>query len=376
MNRELNGGQQQALESCLHDAISFMALFTAFRQHPQAPLLFFGMVPLASIFVVESYDCLTTIVPELNTVLDKDHAELLRASRHRAKLLDGGQRSNASIEDVAGELLQIAEEQRRISLRPHSGFLGPLKRWIQPDMGLYLYDGHVFSSTHATIFGFGAGVEPESAAYTFSESLGAYTATLLGAFGLPAPSPSPPTTLPGRIEMRDIKYEALYCRAPVPADRMDLAAGLALLLASLNYIHHVLRRLLPAGGHTLFRLKFLVAFHADSNLRAIQACLSRGESLQDSPHNFFREALGNSDSRWLRGRRTLRNLITHYLPDPRIASEFPPGITRVGVIERLSGDRSFEEMDSLLDRHIAHLARTLEAAFRLSGNPFWLGKVS
>jgi hypothetical protein len=376
MSRELHAGQQQALESCLHDAISFMALFAAIRQHPQAPLLLLGTVPLASMFVVESYGCLTTILPELNTVLDKDHAELLRASRHRAKLLGGGQRSSASIEDVAGELLQIAEEQRRISSRPHSSFLGALKRWIQPDMGLYLYDGHIFSSTHATIFGFGTGVKPESVAYSFGESIGRYIATVLGAFGLTASSPEPRMILPGRIEMRDIKYQALYCRVPIPTDRVDLAAGLSLLLASLNYVHHVLRALLPTGDHTLFRLKFLVAFHADSNLRGIQARLSRGKALQNSLHSFFRKALGNSDSRWLRGQRTLRNLLTHYLPDPRIASEFPPDLTRVGAIVHLSRGRSFEELDLLLDRHIAHLARTLEAAFRLSGDPFWLGKVS
>lgn len=373
MTGNLNTVQQQAFEACTQDVVSFMLLFEKARRHPKSALLFHGMVAPASMYVIESYKCLTTLFPELRNVLSSDHADLLRASRHRAKLLDGAEKS---IEEVTGELAAIAEQQRRYFLEPHRGFLGPLKRAIQPDMGLSTYDDHIFSTTHSTIFGFGEGCDFEASAFTFGEAMGSYTAVLLNLFRLEMPSPLTSAVLPGTIEMKDIKYEALYKRGPFGASRMEFAAGLALLLATLNYMRYILHGLLPAGSHTQFRLKFIAAFHANSNINAIQNRLAATASLSADMQDLFRDVLGNADSRWLRKRGPLRDILTHYLPDPQVAARLASCATRVDAIEHLSGDLTYDEIDALLDRHIAHMSDILEAGFRLSGDPFWLGRVS
>jgi hypothetical protein len=266
MADSLDAGQKQALEACIHDAVSFMLLFEKTRQHPQSALLFHGLVPPASMYVVESYRCLTTIFPALHDVLSSDYPNLLQASRHRAKLLDNAQQS---IEDIAGELATIAEQQRRYFLEPHHGFISSLKRLIQPDMGLSTYDGHVFSTTHSTIFGFGEDCDFEASAFAFGQAMGAYTGSLFNLFQFELQVPHVHAMLPGTIEMRDIKFEVLYRRGPFGACGMKLAAGLALLLANLNYTHYILRGLLPAGSHTYFRLKFITVFHATANIKAI-----------------------------------------------------------------------------------------------------------
>jgi len=176
--------------------------------------------------------------------------------------------------------------------------------------------------------------------------------------------------------MRDIKYEALYNRGSLGANPIEFSAGLVLLLANLNYLHYILPRLIPSGSHTQFRLKFITAFQTNSNIKAIQDRLVATKSLSAETKDIFRDALGNTDSRWLRKRRRLRNLLTHYLPDSRIISELPLGATRVDTIEHLGGGLTFGEIDALLDRNIAHLSSLLESGFRLAGDPFWLGKVT
>ncbi len=372
MTNNLAPGQQQALEACIRDATSFMSVFLKAREHPQAALIFNGLIAHASMFVVESHRCLTTLFPDAQDVFSLHHADLLRKSRHRAKLLDNAEKS---IEEVTAELITIARRQRDIFLEPHSGFLGPLKRALQPDMGLSICDGHIFTTTHSTIFEFGDDSDLNESAFAFGEAIGAYTTTVLNLFQIEIPSAVEPTKLPGNIEMRDIKYEALYNRGPLGADRMDFSAGLILILANINFIIYILSRLLLADSQTLFRLKFITAFHTNSNIRSIQDRLMVNKSASAKFADFFKKALGNSESRWLRKRRSLRNLLTHYLPDGQMVSELPVDATRTNIIEHHGGGLTFNEINALLDRNLLYLSGLLETSYNLAGDPFWLGKV-
>lgn len=365
--------QPQAIEAIAEDAVTFLALFLAMAQHRQSALLFHGVVPIASMFVVESHDALVIMYPAASAALSAAYVDLLRASRHRAKLLDD---TSKSLDEVAGVLVAIVKQQRESFLQPHSGFLAPLKRAIQPDMSLSTYQGHIFSTTHATIFGFGEGVDFASSAFSVGKALGAYATqlvALLQAKTLPSISSS---ALSETVQMRDIKHDALYRHGTLGTIGLNYAAGISLLLTTLNLTHYVLRRFLPAGGLTLFRLKFLAAFHADSNLRVIQNRLAINSSCSREVRSVFAEALGNSDSRWLRKCRPLRNLLVHYLIAEESPIAIPAGTTRRQTIEYLSGNLSYDEVDTLLDRHLAHLSCTIETGFNLSGDPFWYGKVS
>jgi hypothetical protein len=243
-------------------------------------------------------------------------------------------------------------------------------------LGLYTYEGHIFSTTHATTFGFGSDVDPGAVALTFGESMGAYLVSLIDLLRPQIITPIAPPALSKEIEMRDIKYEALYQRGPLGDIRMGYAAGLTLLLSSLNYAQYILRRVLAAKGLALFRLKFLTAYHADSSMRTVQDRIMGSERPSEETQQVFQLALGNADSRWLRKKRSLRNLLTHYTAKESCAEILDSNATRVEAIEYLSGDLKYDEIDDLLDRHIEHLSDTLEKGFQLSGDPFWYGKVT
>ena len=63
---DLDDGQKQALEACVQDSVSFALLFEKMRQHPEASLLFLGVIAPASMYIVESHRCLTTLFPEFH----------------------------------------------------------------------------------------------------------------------------------------------------------------------------------------------------------------------------------------------------------------------------------------------------------------------
>lgn len=318
LNSDLISGNKQALEACIRDTVSFMDLYLRAREHPQVALIFNGLIAHASMFVVESHRCLTNLIPETKEVFSSNHSDLLRESRHRAKLLDN---SKKPIEEVTADLVTIAKRQRAIFLEPHGGFLGPLKRALQPDTGLSIYDEHIFTTTHSVVFAFGKENEFSESAFAFGEEIGAYIATVFKLFQIEIPtSAAKPTNLSGIIEMRDIKYEALYNRSQLDASQMAFSVGLILILANLNFVIYILSGLLPVDSHLLFRMKFITAFHANSGIKSLQGKIIENELTSVDAVNFFREALGNKDSRWLRKQRRLRNLLTHYLADGRLST--------------------------------------------------------
>jgi len=365
--------QPHALEAIACDTVSFMSMFLSMLDHPHVALLSLGLLPLSSMYVVESHRALKELDPVVAGRLDEALATRLRPSRHRAKLLDDSRRS---IEEVAGDMFEVAQRQTRLFMEPHVGVLGPLRRAIQPDLGLSTYNGHVFSTTHATAFSFGQDQDLGEESYPMGEALGEYVATLLGVLALQQPQPVRPEALGGAIEMTDIKSAALYRRGPLGGLPTQMAVGATLLLANLNYVQYVICRLLPADDHTRFKLKFIVAYHTDSNLRGIQNRLASTSAMTAEAASIFTEALGNADSRWLRKRTILRNVLVHYLVDERHAADVPPCADRMSVIEHFSGVLHYSDVDDLLDRHIARLSRTLEEGFDLGDQPFHYGLVT
>jgi hypothetical protein len=367
----LSPGAAQALEACVLDALGFKQLLLSAIDHPHAGILIQGLLAPAAMFVVESYDCLTKLIPDSKNTLSCDTADFLRSARHRAKLLNNPQKS---IQDVSLELVCIAQQQRRDSLAPHHGLLGPLKRILQPDMGLYLYDGNIIWTTHATVFCFGDTGDPLKIAFKFGQAVGEYLTTVLELFDTREVTLSGKHSLPGRFEMRDIKYEQIYRRGSLGSGRFEVGAALVLFLASANFSYHIIGGFLPDLGHTQLRLKLITAYHIASGLQMIQDGLVRPDTPRSKMKEIFAELVGNRNGRWLRKNQRLRNLLLHYLPNPNIINKVSSGDTRTIVVERLAG-MSLEQLNQLVDRYLLAVTTGLQQGFQLEGDPFWLGRV-
>ncbi len=363
----------QAIEAIAADVVSFTSMFAKLQSHPEAALLFPGLIPQASMFAVESCRFISTLPPEIKKSLSNIQVDNLQGPRHRAKLLDDQYKS---VEEVSDDLVKISEQQRKLFLEPHKGFLGPLKRIIQPDLGISTYANHIFSTTHATAFNFGnLGYDAKSAS-SIGYKLGQYTTSLVVLFNIQLHPSFPTTVLPEKITMKDIKAKSLYRRGLLGMAPLSLATGLTFLLTNLNYVNHITRGLLDAGSLSLFRLKFISAFHASENLNAMQSRLTLSSSTPIETAKILRDTLNTPEGKWLRKRTKLRNLLVHYSAEPKLGASLPKNATRKQTIEYLSNGLSYEEIDILLDKYLAKTTNLLEAGFQLSGDPFWYGTVS
>lgn len=364
-------GDSLALSSCISDAIGLLHVLRSLSSHPRAPLLLQGLLAPASMYVVESQRCVAALSPQaLDSLLAPD-VEFLRLSRHRAKLLD-----YHPIGHVSKQLVQVAAEQRSQFNSPHRGPLRFVKRALQGDLGLSLCDGHVFWTTHGTIYAFGSQDVTGTNAGAFGMTFGQYLSGLLSVFGISVDDVPGETPSFGSIEMRDIKYEALYRRGPLGSAGVDVGAAASLTLSAVNFSRLVLQRTLPEDNATRFRFLFLTAFHSAAGLQAIQDGLLAKRQDSESAMGVLRECLGHPDARWLRRQSPLRNVLVHYTQDPGVEPACPGDVSRKEAIARLAG-LPFEDVRALVERYLDHLSETLEAGFQLTDkDPFWYAKIT
>lgn len=384
----LNSNQQQALEACLEDASSLLILIQKLLYHPDMPKLIFGAITPLCMFVHESYRFVKDIHPDLVHLLDAEQETSIESSRHRAKLLDSNLHS---LDEAVNELIEIVDEQRAhftASEQRLSAFLDSL---IQSDTGLYTLDipregycgvdSHIFTTTHSIMYSFNNGIDlnnteqENSVTFKLGKAISEYIVSLLLFFQVEIPIVDSTIQLQGTVEMKDIKHESLYERGFLGKLPIEFSAGLMLLLVNLNYTQFILNLLLPSDNVTLLRLKFIMAFHANTNLNAIQNKLRGANLLDEEAQEFFKQILANADSKWLRKRRPLRNLLVHYTIDSRNAASVVAGASRLDIIEEFSQGKSFAEIVELLDTYMVRTSTLLEAGFNLSGDPFWLGRV-
>ncbi len=149
----------------------------------------------------------------------KPHEGMLRTSRLRIKLLDDDQKSMAEVLDNASVLAAI---NNRWFQELHHGPLTPLKRWIQPELGIFFVSDEIICSTHVAFLNLGLSKEALSASSLTLETLGPflretavdfgeYMGLLLHALGTEADAfndlGSTPTP---QIQFRDLKANRFY----------------------------------------------------------------------------------------------------------------------------------------------------------------------
>ncbi|MCE5204122.1 MAG: hypothetical protein LLG24_07935 [Actinomycetia bacterium] len=357
--------QSHALEAISADAWGLMGLALGLLEHAHSSLLTPSLLPAMAMFVVDSRKALRVLDPALAATLEDEFLSQLALSRRRAKLLDD---RVLSVDEAARELMAIASNQTQHFLGLHSGPLAPLKRALQPDIGLTTYDGRLVATTHftAAIVGWRDGTDPEALGTQIAvaaSEFATYGLSLLLSFDLGVPDPLPVDMLDRPVVMRDAYSPSLYRRGLMNGLPHELAVGAAGVLVTVNHLRHIALPVLPPRSLTAFRLKTITAFHADSYLTYLQNRLYCDGS--DSPlRNALSGVLGQPASRWLRKRKALRNTLVHYLAD---ADDSHSKCSRSAVLAKLGG-KPVEEMDELVDSHLETMARMLEQAFELAGS--------
>lgn len=355
-------------ESINYDAQMFDCITRSIMNHPHGHLLILGLAPIVSRFVVESYDLLVKEDLELKNLFTADDIKLVRKSRHRSKLLLDNTRS---LTDITSELGYIAESHREAFIEPHrKQLLFGLINWLQPDMGLFCYEGKIFSTTHSVVFGFGDERDLKEKGGAFGYAVGRYIAHLAPAKVVLRDEYSVPV-LSGAVTMTDIKYKHIYSRGSLGRLKLGFSAACALILANTTFVHRILREI-SCSELAFFKQKFLVAYHARKSLQLIQDVERRTGNFPEEIAMVFEKLTSDSFARWLKRKKHMRNTLTHYL-DETLKPEADTSYEE--VIERLLGDRNLADVNSDLDRYLGLLENELALGFQVDKNTFWYGAV-
>ena len=149
------------------DAKQFHDLALDPRFEPIRPIAALALMPFLSAFVYESARYIQRTGAA--AVRTPHHEEMLLASRMRLKLTEDKYRSSA-------EVLENAEELAAVNsgwlLEGHRGLLGPLKRLIQPDLGLLFLEGELVCTTHLAFLNLGLTKEALSGSSLSLDNLG------------------------------------------------------------------------------------------------------------------------------------------------------------------------------------------------------------
>jgi hypothetical protein len=291
------------------------------------------------------------------------HAGAISQARHALKFLDDSERGMAG---VLATFQRMGTARHQMFVAPHKGLLGPLKRWLQSDVSVFVDNGRMigtsdtvlaqhFSDRPSLFDEVGALPSLLPRAYAMGEYIGA----LLAAFGI-EPEVIPPATRP-LAKGIDVKSSALYRRLLRSRDfgEMGLAMLIASLLGSTNFVLHVLPSTIgqaePINTWFVFKWRLITIFHVCSSLQQLVANADSIKTLRPSVRGDI-VALRRATSKAEKLKR-VRDALVHYDlgKPPKRGRETPAErLTRVLRENASSVEDDLARVSTVLTRFFPH----------------------
>jgi hypothetical protein len=337
-----------------------------------------ALMPHVSAFAWDSAQYIRRQIPSAGSLLDP-HESLLRHSRLRVKLLDDNRQT---FSEILQQMEHLASLNSRWFMNLHKGVLGPIKRLLQTDLGIYFLNGQVVCTTHVAFLNMG--LSEEMIAELSLETLGPYlreTTTAVGRYIrllfkvlgaddslLPVELAKTPV-LP--IGFRDIKsirfYDSMAARV-APGHH-----AICILVTSILSLVNGARFFLPIvaeGNHEfVVKTRFVTLFHAVSSMQQLLDQDCGKHFLLPEAVRQLGEILDCEILRFVSEHRGLRNTFMHYGIDKRTASHLSADLPLFGLIEVLGSGTSFEVLAKGVDVGITRVSDGLASLLALGLAP-------
>ncbi|MFQ5330035.1 MAG: hypothetical protein ACE5D4_08630 [Thermodesulfobacteriota bacterium] len=376
MKMPVNNGcsfREIEIDAIRQDAYFCLDLALNLTRHQSSSILFFGLIPYLSLFVVESFEYLRYVFPDYARTLSGNHEKTIRASRMRIKYFDDSKKRVDGMFELYEWILQFHQEWH---INKHSGFLARLKKLLQDDLGIFGYDGHVIGSTHVGILNLGYEKEdlPEKSSeisnilsqlsYSLSKEIGAY---LRQVCAWPEFSPNGFDTSYFEYRIRDEylgykdeKAGKFLARVFNGAGSEGLNFSLLVFLTAVNYFIYILQQLVFDSSTTLFKLKYITLYHVASSLRKLQSyCYPKGR-LSDRSKDFFKTIFDDRDFQRYSEKSKFRNILVHYKIDDVPAGIINPDESLYGLVEYFFDGDSYATVNCGLNKQLERLSALLE----------------
>lgn len=364
---------QQELVLVAVDGNTLLELATELPSLPGRSILGSLLVPMLSFYVVEVADWLRARSSSHPDVLGT-YSPGLRSARARLKLFDDNKLRLVGLADLMSACDRDGVAHFN---RAHRGLLGPLKRWLQDDLGLYFIGPDLVQTSHVMqAVGTLASIGPTSTTRPLGELIREGTPAhavrlgeIIGSVARASRSIAEAHPLRGTragtletLRRQDVKSSHLYVAAgkTLGVEAADVRP-LTALIGQVNFVHRWLRCLLPEDSPLLLRVRYLTAYAA---LRALGQLNGRARRQNPTAELgvLCAQLLGSEPARLLRLQpKALRNMLAHYR-----LRQAADGLTwPEGRVEALA-TTSFGAVDGAVDAFLEETSLALRGVVPLS----------
>src|SRR5262245_49295428 len=120
MQLDDNALKQLELEMVDNDLLFFYDLVQKTSSAKEIDTLVFGLVPYYSLFILESYKYICSVMPNYEVAAKRKHQDIITSSRHQVKLFDGAQQN---VQDVMKSIDMVIKLYLDWFVNSHKGFL-------------------------------------------------------------------------------------------------------------------------------------------------------------------------------------------------------------------------------------------------------------
>jgi hypothetical protein len=362
------------------DAGFYLDFMLQLSKEKSAGILIFGLMPYLSLFTLESYNYIQKKFPNYAKELSFKYEPIISSSRMRVKFFD----DTANRVSGSFELLDwISELHEDWFINSHKGCLSSLKRYLQPDLCISAYDGHIIGSTHTGFLFTGLGKENLSkngedmteilkkVLFSVAQQHGQYLAQLRTWTKLaPIKTNSFQYTIQDdKLGYKDVKSVDFYPSVFNRNDTISINSSLLLFLSAINFTRHILSRLMADYPEIFFKIKFITLYHLVSSLEKLKNYGYKNNLLTESSKQYFESIINNTDLKRIRSQQQLRNILVHYQPIEIPNSLLTPSFNLTNLVEYFFRGESFEEIDKKVDDQIIRISNILEQWLNWSIKP-------
>lgn len=318
------------------------------------------LIPLLCFYSVGAYDWLRHRGDAEAYPFLEENAGRVRRARAVLKGVGSG-----GVDNLASELAAAHDASVAAFRGSHRGVLAPLKRWIQPDLGVFYVGENLVGSTHVALRGFPFTPDEirrlDSTGYFalgpilrgFSTELGSFIGGILGRVGEDR-APLTPCTSNIVASAEDHKADRFFrlVASSIGVESPTVAAAVVAIVANHNLLGIVVPNTLQTS--LAFRMRFLTWFHSVVSLKKVAAHVKGGGSSRLGA--LLSDVMRQPGSRQVCKWKALRNSLAHY------DHAMPAGF-QGDVLDFTCRDRTGATLDEV-DAQATEENRALSMAFR------------
>ena len=271
-------------------------------------------------------------------------------------------------------------------MKDHTGVFGWLKK-LQPDLGLFKYNGHLYGTSHMASTNVGIAEEnftanPQSFPafdpdlyYDIANDMGKYIGLLYrflsNQYGPPTEQPYFDYSINDTLFDTEDVFATNYYKNIFNGDNsLMLNYYLLTLMLAINFLHHILTPIVIGTPETLLKLKFVCLHHFYATAQKIEQDSYKSRKLSDTTSASIKGLLqsinSSKDAKFMLAskRSKLRNIFVHYNIKEVPVTKLDQSVRFYGLVEHFCDGKSFEQVNNLLDEFLSRVSTQLEANYK------------